>query len=75
MGIVANQPVHSSGVLDINSSIKAARFIRFCSSFHIPLLTLVDVPGFMPGTQQEHSAIIRNGAKLIYAYSECTSPS
>lgn len=74
IGVVANQPLHSSGVLDINSSIKAARFIRFCSSFHIPVLTLVDVPGFMPGTQQEHSAIIRNGAKLIYAYSECTSP-
>ena len=74
IGVVANQPLHSSGVLDINSSIKAARFVRFCSSFRIPLLTLVDVPGFMPGTQQEHSAIIRNGAKLIYAYSECASP-
>jgi acetyl-CoA carboxylase carboxyltransferase component len=74
IGIVANQPQSSAGVLDINSSDKAARFIRFCDSFNIPLLTLVDVPGYLPGTDQEHGGIIRHGAKLLYAYSEATVP-
>lgn len=62
------------GCLDINASIKAARFVRFCDAFNIPLITLVDVPGFLPGVQQEHSGIIRNGAKLLYAYAEATVP-
>ncbi|CAO3628370.1 unnamed protein product [Cunninghamella echinulata] len=74
VGIVANQPLISSGALDIDASIKAARFIRFCDAFNIPLVTLVDVPGFMPGTSQEHSGIIRHGAKLLYAYCEATVP-
>lgn len=74
VGIVANQPAVLAGVLDINSSIKAARFIRFCDSFNIPLITFQDVPGFLPGTIQEHGGIIRNGAKLVYAYSEATVP-
>lgn len=74
IGIVANQPAVLAGVLDINSSIKAARFIRFCDSFNIPLITFQDVPGFLPGTIQEHGGIIRNGAKLVYAYSEATVP-
>jgi acetyl-CoA carboxylase carboxyltransferase component len=73
-GIVANQPLHLAGVLDINSSDKAARFIRFCDAFHIPLLTLVDTPGFLPGTDQEYGGVIRHGAKLAYAYSEATVP-
>jgi acetyl-CoA carboxylase carboxyltransferase component len=74
VGLIANQPEHLAGVLDINASDKGARFIRFCDGFHIPLLTLVDTPGFLPGTDQEHSGIIRHGAKMIYAYAEATVP-
>ena len=74
VGIVANQPAHLAGVLDINSSDKAARFVRFCDSFNLPIITLVDVPGFLPGTGQEHGGIIRHGAKLLYAYCEATVP-
>ena len=74
IGIVANQPMVLAGVLDIDASEKAARFIRFCDSFNIPILTLVDVPGFMPGTTQEHGGIIRAGAKLLFAYCEATVP-
>ena len=74
VGVIANQPAVSSGVLDIAASVKAARFVRFCDAFHIPLLTLVDVPGFLPGTAQEHGGIIRHGAKLLYAYAEATVP-
>lgn len=74
VGIVANQPSVMSGVLDINASRKAARFVRFCDAFGIPLVTLVDVPGFLPGTQQEYGAVIANGAKLLYAYGEATVP-
>jgi propionyl-CoA carboxylase beta chain len=74
IGIVANQPAIMAGVLDINSSVKGARFIRFCDCFNIPLLTFEDVPGFMPGTDQEHGGIIKNGAKLLYAYCEATVP-
>ncbi|MBX3005783.1 MAG: acyl-CoA carboxylase subunit beta [Anaerolineales bacterium] len=74
IGIVANQPMVLAGVLDIDASDKAARFVRFCDSFNIPILTLVDVPGFMPGTAQEHNGIIRAGAKLLYAYCEATVP-
>ena len=74
VGIVANQPAHLAGVLDINASNKAARFVRFCDCFNIPLVTLVDVPGFMPGVEQEYGGIIRHGAKLIYAYAEATVP-
>ncbi len=74
VGIVANQPAVLAGVLDINSSEKAARFIRFCDAFNIPLVTFVDVPGFLPGTMQEHGGIIRSGAKLLYAYCEATVP-
>ena len=74
IGVVANQPNFLAGCLDIDSSIKAARFVRFCDSFNIPLLTLVDVPGFLPGVNQEHGGIIRNGAKLLYAYAEATVP-
>ena len=74
VGIVANQPAVLAGVLDINASRKAARFVRFCDAFNIPLVTLVDVPGFRPGTQQEYGAIITNGAKLLYAYGEATVP-
>lgn len=73
-GIVAQQPKHLAGCLDIHSSIKAARFIRFCDCFNIPLITFVDVPGFLPGTNQEHGGIIKHGAKLLYAYSEATVP-
>ncbi|HBL76306.1 MAG: methylmalonyl-CoA carboxyltransferase [Bacteroidetes bacterium GWF2_42_66] len=72
VGIVANQPAHLAGVLDINSSIKAARFVRFCDAFNIPLVTLVDVPGFLPGTSQEFGGIIKHGAKLLYAFAEAT---
>jgi propionyl-CoA carboxylase beta chain len=72
VGIVANQPAHLAGVLDINSSSKAARFVRFCDAFNIPLVTLVDVPGFLPGTAQEFGGIIKHGAKLLYAFSEAT---
>lgn len=74
VGIVANQPKHYAGALDNNSSIKAARFIRFCDCFNIPILTFVDVPGFLPGVDQEHTGIIRNGSKLLYAYCEATVP-
>ena len=74
IGIVANQPASMAGVLDINSSKKAARFVRFCDAFNIPLLVLVDVPGFLPGTDQEWNGIITNGAKLLYALSEATVP-
>ena len=74
IGIVANQPAFLAGVLDINASIKGARFVRFCDCFNIPLLTLEDVPGFLPGTQQEFGGIIRNGAKLLYAFAEATVP-
>ncbi|RHZ79325.1 hypothetical protein Glove_149g53 [Diversispora epigaea] len=74
VSIVGNQPMVSSGVLDINSSVKAARFVRFCDAFNIPIITLVDVPGFLPGTAQEHNGIIRHGAKLLYAYAEATVP-
>jgi len=74
IGIVAQQPSRLAGVLDINASVKAARFVRFCDAFNIPILTFIDVPGFMPGTLQEHNGIIRHGAKLIYAYAEATVP-
>ncbi len=74
VGVVANQPKVIAGVLDINSSRKAARFVRFCDAFNIPLVTLVDVPGFLPGTQQEYGGIILHGAKLLYAYGEATVP-
>ena len=74
VGIVANQPLVLAGCLDIKSSIKAARFVRFCDAFNIPILTFVDVPGFMPGTSQEYGGIIKHGAKLLYAYAECTVP-
>ncbi|MCS7011840.1 MAG: acyl-CoA carboxylase subunit beta [Anaerolineales bacterium] len=74
VGIVANQPLSLAGVLDINASDKGARFIRFCDAFHIPLVTLVDTPGFLPGLEQEQGGIIRHGAKMAYAYSEATVP-
>src|SRR5215469_2796643 len=74
VGIVANQPAVLAGCLDIDASVKAARFVRFCDCFNIPLITLVDVPGFLPGTSQEFSGIIRHGAKLLYAYCEATVP-
>ena len=74
VGIVANQPKQLAGVLDINASRKAARFVRFCDAFNIPLVTLVDVPGFLPGTQQEYGGVILHGAKLLYAYGEATVP-
>tara|TARA_B110000438_G_scaffold298221_1_gene346018 strand:- start:1301 stop:2224 length:924 start_codon:yes stop_codon:yes gene_type:complete len=74
VGIIANQPAHLAGVLDIDASIKGARFIRFCDAFNIPLITLEDVPGFLPGTDQEWRGIIRNGAKLLYSFAEATVP-
>jgi propionyl-CoA carboxylase beta chain len=74
VGIVANQPLVLAGCLDIKSAIKAGRFVRFCDAFNIPILTFVDVPGFMPGTAQEYGGIIKHGAKLLYAYAECTVP-
>ncbi len=74
VGIVANQPAFLAGVLDINASVKAARFVRFCDAFNIPLITFEDVPGFLPGVQQEHGGIIRHGAKLLYAFAEATVP-
>lgn len=74
VGVVANQPMQFAGTLDIDASEKAARFVRFCDAFNIPVLTFVDVPGFLPGTDQEYSGIIRRGAKLIYAYAEATVP-
>lgn len=74
VGIVGNQPKVAAGCLDINASVKAARFVRFCDAFNIPIITLVDVPGFLPGVTQEHSGIIRHGAKLLYAFAEATVP-
>ena len=74
VGIVANQPLVLAGCLDIKSSIKAARFVRFCDAFNIPIVTFVDVPGFLPGTAQEYGGIIKHGAKLLYAYAEATVP-
>ena len=74
VGIVANQPMHLAGCLDIDASIKASRFVRFCDAFNIPLITFVDVPGFLPGLGQEHGGIIKHGAKLLYAYAEATVP-
>ena len=74
VGVIGNQPNHLSGVLDIKASIKAARFVRFCDCFNVPLLTFVDVPGFLPGRDQEYGGIIKHGAKLLYAYCEATVP-
>lgn len=74
VGIVANQPLHLAGCLDIDASLKAARFIRFCDAFNIPIISFIDVPGFLPGTSQEHNGIIKHGAKLLYAYAEATVP-
>jgi len=74
VGIVANQPLVMAGVLDVDSSDKAARFIRFCDAFNIPLVTLVDLPGYLPGVDQEHAGVIRHGAKILYSYSEATVP-
>jgi acetyl-CoA carboxylase carboxyltransferase component len=74
IGIIANQPQVNAGVLDVNSSDKAARFVRFCDAFNIPILTFTDVPGYLPGVEQEHNGIIRHGAKLLYAFSEATVP-
>jgi propionyl-CoA carboxylase beta chain len=72
--VVANQPMVLAGCLDINASKKAARFVRYCDAFNIPIITLVDVPGFLPGTSQEHNGIIKHGAKLLFAYAEATVP-
>jgi acetyl-CoA carboxylase carboxyltransferase component len=74
VGIVAQQPAHMAGIIDINASVKGARFVRFCDAFNIPLVSFVDVPGFMPGPQEEKGGIIRHGAKFIYAYAESTVP-
>ena len=74
VGVVANQPMYLAGVLEIDSSDKIARFIRFCDAFNIPLFTFIDTPGFLPGVAQEHGGIIRHGAKIVYAYSEATVP-
>ena len=74
VGIVANQPLHHAGCLDIEASLKGARFVRFCDCFNIPLITFEDVPGFLPGVNQEHGGIIKHGAKLLYAYAEATVP-
>jgi propionyl-CoA carboxylase beta chain len=74
VGVVANQPAHLAGVLDIDASVKGARFVRFCDAFNIPLVTFEDVPGFLPGTQQEYGGIIRHGAKLLFAFAEATVP-
>ena len=74
VGFVANQPMVLAGCLDINSSIKAARFVRFCDCFNIPIVTFVDVPGFLPGTAQEYGGIIKHGAKLLFAFAEATVP-
>jgi propionyl-CoA carboxylase beta chain len=74
VGIVANQPMHLAGVLDNNSSIKGARFVRTCDCFNIPVITFEDVPGFLPGTAQEYNGVIRNGAKMLFAYAEATVP-
>ncbi len=74
VGFVANQPMYLAGCIDIDASMKAARFVRFCDAFNIPIVTFVDVPGFLPGTNQEHDGIIKHGAKLLYAYAEATVP-
>ena len=74
VGFVANQPLVMAGVLDVDSSDKCARFIRYCDAFNIPLVTLVDLPGYLPGVDQEHAGVIRHGAKILYAYSEATVP-
>jgi acetyl-CoA/propionyl-CoA carboxylase len=74
IGIIANQPLFLAGALDIHSSNKAARFVRFCDSFNIPIITLVDTPGYLPGADQEHNGIIRHGSKLLFAYCEATVP-
>jgi propionyl-CoA carboxylase beta chain len=74
VGVVGNQPLYLAGVLDIDSSRKAARFVRFCDAFNIPIITFVDVPGFLPGTAQEHGGIIVHGSKMVYSYSEATVP-
>src|SRR6201999_2795917 len=74
VGIIANQPAFLAGCLDINSSVKGARFVRFCDAFNIPIITFEDVPGFLPGTAQEFGGIIRHGAKLLYAHAEATVP-
>ena len=74
VGIVANQPLHLAGVLDIDSSLKGARFVRFCDAFNIPIITFEDVPGFLPGSNQEWQGIIKHGAKLLYAFAEATVP-
>ena len=74
VGIVANQPKVAAGCLDINASVKGARFVRFCDAFNIPIITFEDVPGFLPGTHQEYNGIIRHGAKLLYAFAEATVP-
>src|SRR5208282_3319731 len=74
VGIVANQPAFLAGTLDINASVKGARFVRFCDAFNIPLITFEDVPGFLPGTQQEYGGIIKHGAKLLFAFAEATVP-
>ncbi|MEG0656584.1 MAG: carboxyl transferase domain-containing protein, partial [Mucinivorans sp.] len=74
VGFIANQPLVMAGVLDCDSSDKAARFVRYCDSFNIPLVTLEDLPGYLPGVDQEHAGVIRHGAKLLYAYSEATVP-
>src|SRR5699024_4831577 len=74
VGVVANQPRFNAGTLDIDASLKGSRFVRFCDAFNIPILTFVDVPGFMPGKEQESGGIIKHGAKLLYAFSEATVP-
>ena len=74
VGFVANQPLYLAGVLDVDSSDKAARFIRYCDAFDIPIVTLVDLPGYLPGVDQEHAGVIRHGAKVLYAYSEASVP-
>src|SRR5438046_6778748 len=74
IGVVANQPDYLAGCLDIDSSVKGARFVRFCDAFNIPILTFEDVPGFLPGTVQEYGGIIRHGAKLLFAFAEATVP-
>merc|ERR1711990_1187377 len=74
VGIVGNQPKVAADCLDINASVKAARFVRFCDAFNVPIITFVDVPGFLPGTDQEYGGIIKHGAKLLYAYAEATVP-
>jgi propionyl-CoA carboxylase beta chain len=74
VGVIANQPAHLAGVLDVDSSLKSARFVRFCDAFNIPLWVIEDVPGFLPGVDQEHGGIIKHGAKLLYAFAEATVP-